>query len=57
MKKKFDCVEFQHQAGREIMERLRGMTIEEKAAYWKSRSDAMRKEDEARAAKPKRKTA
>ena len=33
-KKDFDCVEFQHEAGRRIMEKLKGLTREQELDYW-----------------------
>jgi hypothetical protein len=54
-KKEFDCVEFMHEAGREIMDKLKGMTVEERAAYWAERDRVLAAED--RKLRPKRKTA
>jgi hypothetical protein len=34
MRKRFDCVEFQHEAGEAVMRKLEGMTDEERQAYW-----------------------
>jgi hypothetical protein len=47
MKKTFDCVELQHEGGREIARRTAGMTIEEKVAYWAERTEALRREQQA----------
>ena len=54
-KKKFDCVEFMHEAGREITEKLKGMTVEERAAYWAERDRVLAAET--RKLRAKRKTA
>lgn len=34
IEKKFDCVEFQHEAGRDYMRRLSAMSDEEKATFF-----------------------
>ncbi len=39
-KKKFDCVEMQHEAGRRIYEETRNMTFEERLAYWQEANRA-----------------
>ena len=41
MKKKFDCVDMQHAGGRRIYSRLKGMTVEEQAQYWKQRTEEL----------------
>ena len=41
MKKKFDCVDMQHAGGRKIYNRLKGMTVEEQAQYWKLRTEEL----------------
>jgi hypothetical protein len=41
MKKKFDCVDMQHAGGRKIYSRLKGMTVEQQAEYWKLRTEEM----------------
>lgn len=33
----------QHRAGRAVMKRLEGMTVEEKVAYWKKGTEELRK--------------
>jgi hypothetical protein len=43
-KKAFECVELQHEAGEKIMEKMRGMSIEEQVAYWKERPRLLREE-------------
>lgn len=40
--KRFDCVEFQHQAGAAVAKRLEGMADGEKAAYFAERTAEMR---------------
>ncbi|MFA5866064.1 MAG: hypothetical protein WC975_15430 [Phycisphaerae bacterium] len=46
MKKRFDCVELQHQAGEEIRDITRNMTVKEEAAYWRNRTTALRNKRE-----------
>ncbi len=41
--KTFDCVQMQHRGGQRIMERLKGMTLEEELAYWKKGTEELRK--------------
>ncbi len=41
MKKKFDCVDMPHAGGRKIYNRLKGMTVEEQARYWKQRTEEL----------------
>ena len=43
-KKTFDCVEMMHEGGARIHEELKGMTREEKVAYWRARDEAARRE-------------
>ena len=43
MKKRFDCVEMQHEGGRRIYEAVKGMTFEEEVAYWRRRNASMRR--------------
>ncbi len=38
MKKKFDCVEMQHQAALEIYEKLKGKTVEEQIEFWRQKN-------------------
>jgi hypothetical protein len=38
-KKKFDCVEMMHRAGRQIDRELRGLTVEQQIAYWRKKSE------------------
>lgn len=45
-KKTFDCVEFQHAAGRAVAKRMEGMTIEEKVAYSVRRAEELRKQQQ-----------
>jgi hypothetical protein len=40
--KKFDCVEFQHEAGRDYMRKLRAMSDEEKAAFFAQQREQFR---------------
>ena len=42
--KSFDCVEMMHEGGARIHEELKGMTREEKLAYWRARDEAARRE-------------
>jgi len=53
-KKKFDCVEMMHRGALKIYEKVRGMTLEEQAAYWRQQSKEF--EEEIAAAKRKRKS-
>jgi hypothetical protein len=41
MKKKFDCVEFQHQAGAKIHEETKDLSREEKIEYWHKKYQTM----------------
>lgn len=50
-KKTFDCVEFQHRAGREFMRRLRAMTPEERAAFYIEENRKLREAIQAARAK------
>ncbi len=43
-KKAFDCVEMKHEGGLRIHEALKGMTREEKMAYWRERDATARRE-------------
>jgi len=54
-KKTFDCVELQDKAGERIHDEQKGMTFEERVAYWKERN--RRFLEEIAQAKAKRKTA
>ena len=45
-KKRFDCVEFQHAAGRAVAEETRGMSAAELTAYYNRRYEAMVKRQE-----------
>ncbi len=42
MKKRSDCVELQHEGGARVAQRLSGMTPEERAAYWREKTEALR---------------
>jgi hypothetical protein len=42
-KKRFDCVEMQHEGGRRIYEAVKGMTFEEEVAYWRKRNASLRR--------------
>jgi hypothetical protein len=33
--KKFDCVEMMHKGARKVRERVRGLTTEQEAAFWR----------------------
>ena len=43
-RKTFDCVEFQHEAGRKVAERMRAMTLEERLEYWRRETEVMRRQ-------------
>jgi hypothetical protein len=43
MAKSFDCVEEQHRGGRRVSERLAGLTLDQKVAYWRERTEQLRK--------------
>jgi hypothetical protein len=49
--KTFDCVEMQHRASLRIYEKIKGMTFEQKVAYWQERSRQFREEQERLTAK------
>ena len=56
-KKTFDCVEFQHEAGRRVEEKMRHMTTEQKVEYWKKRTEEiLATQKEMRAAPPARRS-
>lgn len=40
-KKKFDCVEMMHRAGRRIDRELRGMTVAQQVEYWRKKNEEM----------------
>ena len=42
--KKFDCVEMMHEGQAKTKERLEGMSVEEKLAYYKKRAEEVRNE-------------
>lgn len=42
-KKRFDCVEMQHEGGRRIYEALKGKSRDEQIAYWRERNESMRR--------------
>jgi hypothetical protein len=44
--KTFDCVEMQHRGAVRIHEATKGMTLEQKVAYWRERSRQFREEQE-----------
>ena len=39
-KKKFDCVEMKHRAGRKIDQETKNLTFQQKVAYWRRKSEA-----------------
>ena len=47
-----DCVALQHEGGRRVAERMAGMTVEEKVAYWAERTEALRREQQALRVQP-----
>jgi len=42
-KKRFDCVEMQHEGGRRIYEALKGKSRDEQIEYWRERNESMRR--------------
>ena len=52
-KKRFDCVELQHQGGDRIYEQTKGMTEEELRAWWEERNRQFEAARQARAAERK----
>ena len=46
--KTFDCVEMKRKAAIRIHEQLKGMSLEEKVAYWQKRHEIIRQEQEER---------
>lgn len=46
--KKFDCVEMKRRGAEKIYERTKDMSIEEKLAYWKQRTEELRQLQQAR---------
>jgi hypothetical protein len=54
-KKKFDCVEMQHQAQAEIYEETKDMTPEQRLAYWQEANRAF--EERMRKLRAQRKSA
>ncbi len=43
MNKKFDCVEMKHQGAEQVLKRLSGLTPEQELAFWKKRTDVLKK--------------
>ena len=41
--KELDCVRMMHECAAKVRERLKGMTLEEEAAYWRQRTEEMRR--------------
>lgn len=41
--KKFDCVEMKREGARKVFEATKDMTIEEEAAYWRTRTEEARR--------------
>ncbi len=46
MKKTFDCVEMKRQGAERLRERLSKMTRDEQLAFWRQRTDALRRRAE-----------
>ena len=46
-KKTFDCIAMKERSEKVIYERLKGMSLDEQIAYWKTRSDELRRRREA----------
>ncbi|MBN1322105.1 MAG: hypothetical protein JXA87_14835 [Thermoleophilia bacterium] len=42
-KKAFDCVEMKRRGARILLDKLAGMTRQEELAFWRERTDALRK--------------
>jgi hypothetical protein len=42
-KKRFDCVEMQHEGGRRIYEALKGKSRDEQIEYWRERNESLRR--------------
>ncbi len=40
--KPFDCVEMMHQGAARVREDLAGKSLEEQAAYWRAKTEALR---------------
>jgi len=38
-KKKFDCVEMMHRAGRKIYQETKNLTFQERVEYWRKKSE------------------
>lgn len=43
MKKTLDCMEMQHRGAERVRELTQGMTEEEQLAFWRERTEALRK--------------
>ena len=41
--KRFDCVEMMHRGAERVREQVEGMTLEEEVAYWRRRTEELRK--------------
>ena len=41
--KKFDCVEMMHRGAEHVRKQVHGMTLEEEVAYWRKRTNDLRK--------------
>ena len=41
------CVEIQHHGGEELLKRLEGLTLEQQLEYWRQRSEALSKKQQA----------
>jgi len=56
--KDFDCVEMKRKGARKVREATKGMTVEEKAAYWRVRTEeALKKYPKMREMTPSKSTA
>ena len=47
MKKSFDCVQMKRDGARRVHEAIKGMTVEEEVAFWRQRTEEMRRRVEA----------
>ena len=55
--KKFDCVEMKRAGARRVLEKLTGLSAEEQLAFWRERTEALRRRQRELRAQPGRSTA
>ena len=41
--KEYDCIQMKQEGAKRILEEIKGMSIEEEVAYWKEKTDLLRK--------------